>query len=270
MRDALRARGSVPILTVILGLTLTLAARARAASPPSLSPSIDRLDARASILTDQVEAARSAARRSARDLYRQSRGTEAAFAVSPADRAGRARSFDLTLRALRRDVGEARQLAAELERVRQERAALAGARVAGSEAPPPTAALAGRPPVPGPVVARFGVGKEPLSGVELRRTEIQILARAGDVVRPVAAGTVERVERTPAGSWVLVVSHAGRWTSVVSGLREVRVGPGDPVESRQVVGVVGRSPDGAPVVAVGIYRGRTAVDPGRVLFGRAR
>ena len=77
-----------------------------------------------------------------------------------------------------------------------------------------------------------------------------------------AAGTVRRVEAQPQGGFAVVTAHPGGWVSVLGGLRDVSVNPGDAVESGGALGLAGRNLDGAVVVSLELWHGRGAVDPG--------
>ncbi len=245
---------------------------------------LDRLAARETAIADQQRVASASARRRARALYRLSRVAEMGFAAEPAHRLERSRASRAALPLFVRDAAEARALGAELERVRAERAALAAnARVladldAGSSSTP--SASAAQPhwlvlPVNGPVIGRFGMAREPITGVRQRRTGVQLLARGGEAIRAAGAGTVRRVERIPAGGHAVVVSHARpgaspRWTTIVTGLRDVAVQPGQPVNAGDVLGAAGRTVDGAAVVGFELWRGRVPLDPsGRRTLKRA-
>src|SRR6185295_5843870 len=103
---------------------------------------------------------------------------------------------------------------------------------------------------------------DPVTGVEVRQDAVQILARMNDPVQAPAAGTVRRVEAQPQGGFAVVIAHPGGWVSVLGGLRDVSVNPGDAVEGGQSLGLAGRNLDGAVVVSLELWHGRGAVDPG--------
>ena len=228
----------------------------------TLDAALERLAQREIALGDQTRTAWGSARRRARALFRMNRLRDGAFVSEPGARAATARLVAASVIALRRDVGESKVLRAELDRVRAERTALAkaGGDINRGRVQPPRAGSM-TAPVGGPVVGEFGSWREPVTGVRLRRPGVQLLARGGEPVRAVQAGTVRRIERAPNGSVAIVVSHPGRWTSIVTGLREAGVSPGDTVGGGQVLGYAGRTLDGAPVVGLELWRGRTAVDP---------
>jgi len=54
-------------------------------------------------------------------------------------------------------------------------------------------------------------------------------------------------------------------TSILTGLRDVAVKPGDAVSAGQALGLAGRNLDGAAVVSVEIWRNRRPQDAGRLL-----
>ena len=261
----------------LLAAALSALAPAIAGAGPAPTPTdavdaaLDRLAQREIALADQTRTAWGSARRRARALSRMNRVRDGAFITDPGARAATARTIDASVLALRRDVGEARILGAELDRVRAEQAALAAAGGDINRArrqPPREGSMTA--PVSGPVVGDFGLWREPVTGVQLRRPGVQLLARGGEPVRAVQGGTVRRIERASNGSVALVVAHPGRWTSIVTGLREASVSLGDTVGGGQVLGYAGRTLDGAPVVGLELWRGRTPVDPRPLLSTQIR
>jgi len=82
-----------------------------------------------------------------------------------------------------------------------------------------------------------------------------------DPVQAPAAGTVRRVEAQPQGGFAVVTGHEGGWVSVLGGLREVAVSPGAALAPGATLGLAGRNLDGACVVSLELWHGRSAVDP---------
>jgi murein DD-endopeptidase MepM/ murein hydrolase activator NlpD len=242
---------------VLLALTLTHAAKADEPAP------LKRLDAREQTLAQHAKSAEQAAREQARAAYRLARRRQLGFVAEPQARLAEARAADLALVAARRGAAEARAISAELARVRQERAAL---RVAAAR-PPEMAGehLEFQRPVRGTQVGAAGLRVDPGTGVEVRQDGVQLLARMNEPVLAAAAGRVRRVEALPQGGFAVVMEHPGGWTSVLGGLREVSVAPGETVEARGTLGLAGRNLDGAAVVTLELWHGRSPVDPAGVL-----
>jgi murein DD-endopeptidase MepM/ murein hydrolase activator NlpD len=240
----------------MLGLLLLLPLPAFAEEPAALT----RLQSRETILTQEAQNKENLARQQARAVYRLARRRQLGFMGEPGSRLEDARAMDLALFTVRRSAGEARSVREELDRVRQERAAL-GAAVARAATPPAGETPRFAQPVRGAVVGRAGLRKDPVTGVEVRQDALQILARMNEPVQAPSAGTVKRVEAQPQGGFAVVSAHDGGWISVVSGLREVSVNPGDQVELGSALGLAGRNLDGAVVVAMELWHGRRAVDP---------
>jgi septal ring factor EnvC (AmiA/AmiB activator) len=112
-----------------------------------------------------------------------------------------------------------------------------------------------------------GIRRDSATGTELRRDGIELLARLDEPVRAVAAGVIRRVETLPQGGYAVVTQHPSKWVSVLSGLRDVVVVSGEPVEPGQALGLAGRNLDGAAVVSLELRHNRESVDPREVLPG---
>jgi murein DD-endopeptidase MepM/ murein hydrolase activator NlpD len=252
-------------------------ARALAGEPQAgpLARTRQLLDTRAAIVGNQAAMAEGGARWRARELYRYLQVSARAGLRQP--EADRARALAVGLRALERDRNEARTLDEEAIEAREDRARLdrspdhpdelAGdaSSIASSDAssagsPPPSlvAPIAG-----GVLVALFGPGREPSTGVWLNRSGARLRGRAGAPVRAVGAGVVRRVAPSPAGGLALVVDHGGGWTSIVAGLAEVGVTPGARIARGDRVGYLGPGQGAGPELVLELWRGRTAVDPRR-------
>jgi murein hydrolase activator len=229
-----------------------------------------RLQEREGALVRQAGAAAGLVRLHARAAYRLARRRDAAFLIVPEGRLAQTRAFDLALLAVRRSAREAHALQSELERVRAERQAMADA-VARGESAGPSAASAPvrfRAPVRGAVVGVPGLRADPVTGGESRQEALQILARMNEPVYAPAAGIVRRVEPLPQGGFAVVAEHAGGWVSVLCGLREVQATPGAIIDPDLPLGLAGRNLDGAVVVSLELWRGRTPVDPRPLLHHR--
>jgi len=238
-------------------LVVVLAAGSARAQEPA---ALHRLTEREATLADQAQGKDRVARDQARAAYRLARKRQLGFLAEPDTRLEDARALDLALFAARRSAGEARSLREEVARVHQERQAL-GAAAARTTPPPAAAPPHFARPVRGAVVGQAGLRRDPVTGVEVRQDGLQILARMNEPVRAPASGTVRLVEAQPQGGYAVVTAHEGGWVSVVSGLREVSVKPGDAVAGEGEVGLAGRNLDGAVVVSLELWRGRAAVDP---------
>jgi murein DD-endopeptidase MepM/ murein hydrolase activator NlpD len=237
---------------------LVLLSTVRATEPSALR----RLQTREQILGEQAVNAARLARTQARAAYRLARRGELAFVGQPEARLEDARALDLALLAARRGAGEAQSLREELDRVKAERHALADA---SRRQPPPDdvddAGLRIRRPVRGSVVGSPGVRLDPMTGAEVRQDALQILARMNDPVFPPAVGTVRRVERLPQGGYAVVTDHGPGWVSVIAGLREPAVVPGESVGPDVPLGLAGRNLDGAVVISFELWHARQPVDP---------
>jgi len=232
----------------------------------------ERLATREDVLQGQKDRAEAKLREEALLAYRLARRRELGFVGNPESRLDDAATTDLALASLARGAAEAGVLADELARVRADRVVVDRARGQQSDAAtePGEAARRFARPVRGTVVGVPGIGRDTPTGTELRREGIALLARLDEPVRAPAAGVVRRVERLPQGGFAVVTQHAGRWVSVVSGMRDVMVTPGDLVESGQVLGLAGRNLDGAAVISFELWRNRQPVDPRTVLGGVAQ
>jgi len=242
----------------------------------------DRLGAREQILETQTTASESVTRQRALWAYRLSRRREVGFPANPETRLDDARAFDLSMVALRRSLGETRSLAHELDRVRVDRANLEAALVtralgASTSDDHGVAAndLGDRPrparllrPVRGIPVSVPGTRRDGATKTELRRNSVEFLARLNEPVRAVAEGVIKRVVPLAQGGFAVVTAHPGGLTSILTGLRDVAVKPGDAVSAGQALGLAGRNLDGAAVVSLEIWRNRRPQDAGKLLHIR--
>ena len=228
-----------------------------------------RLATREEVLEGQKDRAEAKLREQALLAYRLTRRRELGFLSSPKSRLDDAQAADLALVSLGKGLAETRILAGELEQVRAERGALDRARSQRANAPADTGESLRRfaRPVRGAVVGVPGIRRDAATGTELHRDGIELLARLDEPVRAVAAGVIRRVEILPQGGYALVTQHPSRWVSVLSGMRDVVVAPGEPVEPGQALGLAGRNLDGAAVVSLELWRNRESVDPRDVLPG---
>ncbi len=260
-----------------LALVLLLPATAAGETSADEAAMFERLSTREQVLDGQQAAAEATTRQRALLAYRLCRRRELGFAENPESRLDDARAFDLALIALRRSATETATLGRELDRVRIERGTIENAFVARA-AGQPDAEDDGRGPwspakrllrpVKGEVVAVPGARRDGSAKVELRHDDVALLARLNEPVRAVAAGIVRRVEALPQGGFAVVTAHADGLTSILTGLRDIAVAPGDRVEAGQTLGLAGRNLDGAAVVSVELWRERRPQDAGKLLRAR--
>lgn len=259
---------------------LLLPIGAMAAEPSADETALfDRLGVREQILDAQTAAAESTTRQRALLAYRLSRRRELGFAANPETRLDDASSFDLALVALRRGLDESRTLGRELDKVRVERSTLEAALVTralgeaiGQDRAETAAGPEGRPstthllrPVRGTPVAVPGARRDGTTKIEIRHDSVEILARLNEPVHAVAAGVVKRVEPLAQGGFAVMTEHPAGLTSILSGLRDVAVKPGDVVLAGQTLGLTGRNLDGAAVISVEIWHHRQPQDAGKLL-----
>jgi murein DD-endopeptidase MepM/ murein hydrolase activator NlpD len=239
----------------------------------------DRLNTREQVLDGQRSASEAITRQRSLLAYRLGRRRQLGFAASPEDRLEDARAFNLALLALRRSAAETMTLARELDRVRVERGLIETAFVARATSDERTRTEknpAAAPPLLGPLVRPVrgeavgypGARRDGPTKVELRHDGVALLARLNEPVRAVAAGAIRRVEALPQGGFAVVTAHAAGWTSIVTGLRDIAVAPGDLVTAGGTLGLAGRNLDGAAVVTVELWHGGRAQDAGRLLRAR--
>jgi septal ring factor EnvC (AmiA/AmiB activator) len=222
------------------------------AGPPPEAREVATLAAREAVLSQQVDAARASVRWRLRALSRFVRSDEHAL-----DGAIRARALDAGARALARELGESRSLAHERDQLRAERVSLAAAaRDEGVIGPAPALAL----PVPGAVLARFGVAPERATGLLVASAGVRLAASPGAAVRAPAGGVVARagsdLHGAVDGGTVVIDAGAG-WTIIVGGLAEVSVTEGARVAPGDRLGSAG----GQAAVPFEVWRGRYPVDP---------
>jgi murein DD-endopeptidase MepM/ murein hydrolase activator NlpD len=241
----------------------------------------DRLGVREQVLETQTAAAENSTRQRALLAYRSARRRELGFAANPETRLEDARVFELALVALHRSLDESRKLARELDRVRVERSTLEAAFVgrALSEAASTQASDAVRQspldipvrllrPVRGTPVAVPGVRRDGSTKIVIQHDGVEILARLNDPVHAVAPGVVKHVEALVQGGFAVITTHPGGLTSIITGLRDIAVKPGDTVVAGQTLGLTGRNLDGAAVISVEIWRNRRPADTAKLLRAR--
>jgi murein DD-endopeptidase MepM/ murein hydrolase activator NlpD len=241
--DGLVARAL--IVAVVVSLVVTPARAADVAPSEHAARDVASLTARQAVLGEQADAARAGARWRARALYR----VVVAGDGLPPDL--RARAIDAGGRALARDLAEARALRAERDQLGGEVAALeATANDDEAIGAPPAFVM----PVPGAVLARFGVAPDRLTGVLVGHAGVRLASAARAAVHAPASGVVARVAVESDGTTV-VLDHGAGWTTIVGGLATAAVARGDHVVAGQRVGA------SAGAVGVEVWRGRHAVDP---------
>jgi murein DD-endopeptidase MepM/ murein hydrolase activator NlpD len=232
----------------------------------------DRLNVREQILDGQKAAAEGNTRQVTLLAYRLARRRALGFAANPGNRLDDARALDLALVALRRSLDETRALGNELDRVRLERTTMENALVtralrepAGGQADNTMRLLR---PLRGTPVDVPGSRRDGPTKIELRRDSVDMLARLNEPVRAIAAGMVKHVESLPQGGFAVVTAHPGGMTSIVTGLRDISVKPGEQVGAGQTLGLAGRNLDGAAVVSLEIWRDRRPQDAAKMLHVR--
>jgi murein DD-endopeptidase MepM/ murein hydrolase activator NlpD len=254
-------------------VTLTVASAARADEEPD---PLRRARAREALLAERSAAAEQAARAQALLAYRVERQQTLGFLDAPGRRADAARALDALLLVLRRSLEEAALWRRELALASGERRELESALAAGAPEDPGALGVVRRlfrPPARGSAVAWPGVRRDPVTSAETRLDGVQILARMNEPVRAVAGGEVRAVTALPQGGFAVVMVHPDGWVSVLSGLREIDAAPGERLEKGSLIGRVGRSLDGAPVLTFELWHHGVAVDTrgalGRAVRGRA-
>lgn len=221
-----------------------------------------RLSTRQQVLQGQKEQAEQRTREQASAAYRLQRRRELGFLSTPESRGPDAQASDLAMAGLKRRHIEQRAFALELERVQSDLRRMQQARDAQKDGPAPEdLGLKFVRPVRGVVVGQPGIRHESPTSTEIRRDGVEFLARLNEPVRAVGAGVVRIVEPLPQGGYAVVTQHPKGWISVVSGLRDVTVQPGEPVAQGQSVGLAGRNLDGAAVISLELWCHRNPVSP---------
>jgi len=265
------------LLAVVLLSPFTASAAPAAGDEAVL---FDRLGAREQVLAAQAAAAERLTRKRALLAYRLARLRELGFAANPETRLEDARAFESALAALRRSLGESRSLARELDLVRAERSTLEAAFVrralseaASAEGSSQNADPRGHlgssarllRPVRGSPVAVPGVRRDGPTKIEIHHDGVEFLARLNEPVHAVAAGVVKRIEPLAQGGFAVITAHPGSLTSIITGLRDITVKPGEAVVAGQTLGLTGRNLDGAAIISVELWRNRRPADASKLL-----
>lgn len=166
----------------------------------------------------------------------------------------RARAFDVTID----DVMTGGQPAASAQRP------------AGAERPAPLPAIPGaapafRWPLPGRIISSFGAkpGGRFNDGVNLKASPGEAVRAAGDGVVAYAGDAI------PGFGNLLLVKHAGGWVSAYAHNEALLVARGARVKAGEAIARAGQSGAVAePQLHFELRRGRTPVDPARVIGGR--
>ena len=208
---------------------------------------VSTLSVREAVLAQQADGARAEVRWRLGALYRLVVAGQALPAAT------RARALDAGTRLLARELAEARSLGGERDQLRAQRATVAA--VAGREEGIGVAPLFALP-VPGLVLAPFGVAPDRDTGALVPRAGLRLAAGRLAPVRAPAAGRVVLVASEPEGRAVML-DHGAGWMTIVGGLAAVGVAEGDGVAARQCLGAAA---PGAGVTFE-VWRGRRPVDP---------
>jgi septal ring factor EnvC (AmiA/AmiB activator) len=106
--------------------------------------------------------------------------------------------------------------------------------------------LAGRLPRPveGILAEGFGVQVHPRFGTKTQNNGILIAAKAGDQVKSVAFGRVEKAELFQSFGIMAIIHHGGNYYSVYKHLLALTVSAGQMVKQGDIIGYVGDTPDG--------------------------
>jgi murein DD-endopeptidase MepM/ murein hydrolase activator NlpD len=224
-------------------------ARGAEVEPPGAlgDRAVSTLSVREAVLVHQADGARAEVRWRLGALYR----LVVAGQAFPA--ATRARALDAGTRVLARELAEARSVGGERDQLRAQRATLAA--VAGGEegiGVPPIFAM----PVPGSVLARFGVAPERDTGALVPRAGLRLAAGRLAPVKAPAAGRVALVASEREGRAVML-DHGAGWMTIVGGLAAVRVAEGEGVAAGQCLGAAAAGVG----VTFEVWRGRRPVDP---------
>jgi len=290
---AARGRWWPIALGLVLGLFGTTEISAAEVGAARTRDAVEMLKRRQEIVQAHVNTARLRAQQHTRAFYRLARKRAVLLPESAAtERAQLAVRAHYAALIAQRSLGELKILESELEHARvaaedarrkaggldpaRSRAdgfreqSSGGGRKDGRESssfePPSTVPLLLRRPVSGPVVQRPGVYVDAITGAKTRALGIRILARMNARVVAPAAGRIHRVIARDEGGYAVVVAHGDGLTSIISGLRFVRVQSGQQIAAGHALGRVGRTLDGAPVVHVTVWRGAEVLDA-RVVFG---
>jgi len=96
-------------------------------------------------------------------------------------------------------------------------------------------------PVRGKVIEYYGKHRDSKLGSIINSYGIRISAEQGDVVRSVASGEVLFADVFRSYGQMVIVTHAGSYYSVYSGLGNTKVNIGDHISSGQVIGNIGKN-----------------------------
>jgi murein hydrolase activator len=224
-----------------------------------------RLSTRQQVLQGQKDQAEQRLRSQALAAYRLQRRRELGFFTTPESRLQDAQASDLAIASLQRRHIEERTLASELERVQIDLRKIGKIRTPQDSTAPEDISPKFARPVRGVVVGEPGLRHETPTSTEIRRDGMELLARLNEPVRAVGSGAVRIVEPLPQGGYAVVTQHPGGWISIVTGLRDVSVRPGEPVAQGQSIGLAGRNLDGAAVISLELWCHQKPVDPrGRI------
>ncbi|NPB03264.1 MAG: peptidoglycan DD-metalloendopeptidase family protein [Thermotogae bacterium] len=112
-------------------------------------------------------------------------------------------------------------------------------------------------PISGKVVRKFGYYKDPIYGVRLKSSGIEIAGRYGQEVVAAAPGKVVYAGRLEGYNRVVILDH-GNFFTVYANLMKVSINVGKKVKKGQKIGIIGRRP---LHFEVRLGSGKKAVDP---------
>lgn len=122
----------------------------------------------------------------------------------------------------------------------------------------------GRLPWPverGVITAQYGVHKHPvIKGAEINNIGIEITSGTKEAARAVFKGKVMSVFGISGGNMAVIIRH-GKYLTVYQNLVNVKVKPGDEVETKEYIGDVYNEKDGKSIIKFMIYEEREKKNP---------
>lgn len=99
-------------------------------------------------------------------------------------------------------------------------------------------------PLRGEILVPFGISRDPVYNTQIENPGIEVKAEVGAIVRAAADGRVVTTTWMRGFESIIVLEHPENGFTVYSRLGEVNVGIGENVKRGQVLGKVGRPPEG--------------------------